>query len=64
MVEFDSIPRRMAERELAMYETWNSGEYQPKIKASKAFGSSNEDGRPCEPVYAIGNVTERGAILP
>ena len=54
----------MAERELAMYETWNNGEYQPMMKASKVLGSSNEDGQPCEPVYAIGKVTERGANLP
>ncbi len=55
---------RIAINEWTNLLCYKQGVYQPKMKANKVLGALDEEGQPCQSVFALGPVLERGCNLP
>ncbi len=55
---------RIAKNEWTNLLCYKQGVYQPKMKANKVLGALDKEGQPCQTVFALGPVLERGRNLP
>ena len=55
---------RKAQDELALFDTYKRGKFQPELHPTKTLGAFDADGQPQDPVFSIGAVTKRGDDLP